>query len=161
MSGNIYNCLMSNHNKPCLKYNRHDPVCHAHAKSNKYVKDNIIGQNYCIPRVGQGCCTSQTGPSCPPDGPSDIPPNTTAWNIRGNAGTAPPINFVGTTDSNNFLIATNNNPHTRFDINGQIQPFGANGNVFLGINAGLNYVLANGDLNNTFIGQAAGQANAT
>ncbi len=82
-----------------------------------------------------------------------------AWQITGNAGTSPPGNFIGTTDVNSFLIATAGNPHTQFDLYGQLKTFGAAGGVFLGEGAGNAYL--GGGSNNVFIGYQAGYLDST
>lgn len=43
-----------------------------------------------------------------------------AWNLTGNLGTAPGINFVGTTDSQPLIFKTNNTEAMRLDADGNL-----------------------------------------
>jgi hypothetical protein len=42
------------------------------------------------------------------------------WNSKGNAGTNPTINFIGTTDSQGFVVRTNNTERMRFVAGGNV-----------------------------------------
>lgn len=42
------------------------------------------------------------------------------WNIKGNAGTSPPLNFLGTTDASPLAIVTNNVERVRVDTGGRV-----------------------------------------
>ncbi|OFX37269.1 MAG: hypothetical protein A2X08_10955, partial [Bacteroidetes bacterium GWA2_32_17] len=53
----------------------------------------------------------------------------TAWQLTGNSGTNPPINFIGTTDSKDFVFKTYNNERMRIDSVGKVH---VNGKVTLG-----------------------------
>ncbi len=46
--------------------------------------------------------------------------SSTGWNILGDAGTNPTTNFLGTTDNQDFVIATNNNERIRIQTDGDI-----------------------------------------
>lgn len=61
-----------------------------------------------------------------------------SWNISGNSGTNPAINFIGTTDSQNLVFKTNNTEWMRLTTKGRL--------VFQNIDAGLGWN------NNLFIG---------
>jgi hypothetical protein len=44
-----------------------------------------------------------------------------AWSLTGNAGTAPPTNFIGTTDASPWVIRTSNFERARFIATGQLR----------------------------------------
>src|SRR5215471_17916450 len=72
------------------------------------------------------------------------------WSLKGNAGTNPSNNFIGTTDNQPLRFKTNNQP------SGMIDPI--NFNIFFGTNAGLN----NGSqAGNIALGRGALSANNT
>lgn len=78
------------------------------------------------------------------------------WSLKGDAGTTPAINFIGTTDAQSLLIKVNNVKAGFIDD--------ADGgflgrNTFFGKSAGLNNTITGYD--NTYIGTKAGLANTT
>jgi hypothetical protein len=72
----------------------------------------------------------------------------TSWGIAGNAGMVDGTNFIGTTDGAPLNFVVNNQ-----DV-GQLDDFG---NVFFGLDAGIN----NTATDNTFIGSNSGQTNTS
>jgi hypothetical protein len=42
------------------------------------------------------------------------------WNTKGNAGTIPSTNFIGTTDNQGFVVRTNNTERMRFEAGGNV-----------------------------------------
>jgi hypothetical protein len=52
-----------------------------------------------------------------------------AWSLTGNAGTSPQSDFIGTTDSVNLIIGTNNNPKLQISAGGAILAQGSAGGV--------------------------------
>ena len=54
------------------------------------------------------------------NGASWAPTNGTFWNLLGNTGTTPAINFLGTTDANDFVFRTNNTEKARVLVNGNV-----------------------------------------
>ena len=95
-------------------------------------------------------------------GATGVNASANGWSIFGNAGTNPGTNFVGTTNNNAFLIATNNNTAagTRFAVKGLIETLGTGRSVFLGEGAGLATIINSG-VDNVFIGYQSGIANTT
>jgi len=124
------------------------------------------------------CCRGRTGPQGPagppgapgapgPQGPAGPqgppgPGGGDAWLLTGNAGTNPLVNFLGTTDANPLVIATNNNiaGGTRFTLKGQIETLGTVRSVFLGEEAGRDDIIGSG-VDNTFVGYQAGASTTT
>jgi hypothetical protein len=83
------------------------------------------------------CNSSNVGATAPP-----------AWNLLGNAGTNPLLNFVGTTDNEPLIFKVNNS------LAGQIN--NANSNVSLGLNAlNANPLDSSGGYSNVAIGELA------
>jgi hypothetical protein len=74
--------------------------------------------------------------------------NNIAWNLTGNAGTAPATNFIGTTDDKALIFKTNNT---------QSGLISTGENLFLGYNAGRNDL----SINNVGIGSNALYLNTT
>jgi len=80
--------------------------------------------------------------------------NTKGWNLGGNSGTNPALQFLGTTDNQPLNFRANNLPAGKIDDNLH--------NVFLGMKAGFNTSTPNfGSRENTFIGDSAGYSNIT
>jgi len=92
-------------------------------------------------KTGPTGMDGKTGPT----GPISTGPtggfNINAWLILGNAGTNPTTNFLGTTDANDLVIATNNLPlrGTKFTQDCRLEQLGNNNSVYIGIGAGANY----------------------
>ena len=53
-------------------------------------------------------------------GPTGLDGALNAWSLTGNAGTAPPGNFIGTTDANHWQIRTNNIDRVRVTSTGNV-----------------------------------------
>lgn len=56
-----------------------------------------------------------------PTGPTGADGALNAWSLTGNAGTAPPTNFIGTTDGSPWVIRTSNFERARFTPTGQLR----------------------------------------
>lgn len=56
-----------------------------------------------------------------PTGPTGADGALNAWSLTGNAGTAPPTNFIGTTDNSPWVIRTNNAERARVTETGKIR----------------------------------------
>ncbi|GGZ58267.1 hypothetical protein [Mesonia mobilis] len=80
-----------------------------------------------------------------------------SWNVSGNVGTDSDNDFIGTTDAEALVFATNNSPKLRITTKGQLEVLNTGRSVFLGRFAGQNDDLT--DNYNIFIGYAAGQFN--
>ncbi len=72
-----------------------------------------------------------------------------AWDLTGNTGTNPSVNFVGTSDNTVLRFRTNSIPAGLLDHTAS--------NAFYGTNAGI----SSGGSGNTFLGALAGNANST
>mgnify|MGYP006910061808 CR=1 FL=1 len=94
-----------------------------------------------------------------PQGPPGADGSADAWSLTGNAGTFPWVNFIGTTDSSDLSVKTNNILRSRFTRKGQIEIFNTGESVFLGEEAGKSDDLTNNQ--NVFIGYKAGNKNTT
>ncbi len=81
------------------------------------------------------------------------------WNITGNSGTTNGTHFLGTIDSQDIDIRTNNVIRHRFTQQGQLEFLNTGESVFVGENAGANDNLSNNS--NTFVGHSAGNSNTT
>lgn len=81
-----------------------------------------------------------------------------AWSIKGNDGTNPGTNFLGTTDDKALTIKVNNLKRVQFETNGNITVSNTGGSVFLGDGAGAadNFISAGETNSNTFIGTSTG-----
>ncbi|QJP34574.1 hypothetical protein F0365_09295 [Nonlabens sp. Ci31] len=80
------------------------------------------------------------------------------WSLNGNAGTVNGVNFIGTTDTQDLDIKTNNTLFFRFTQRGQIDFLNTGESVFIGENAGE----ANDNTittRSTFIGTNSGVSN--
>lgn len=97
---------------------------------------SILGYGYFVFAAGPFAAGTQLDPDCSPyinNDPlqgidTDCTVTTSGWSLGGNTGTTAGINFIGTTDAQDFVIKTNNI---------QIATFGQNGNVAIGsANAG-------------------------
>ena len=73
----------------------------------------------------------------------------TAWQMKGNAGTSPGTNFLGTTDNQNLMFKINNT---------QAGLLATNGNSFYGLNSGIGNTSGN---SNTAVGMYALSGNTT
>lgn len=81
------------------------------------------------------------------------------WEVDGNAGTTSGTNFVGTTDSVDFDVRTNDVVRVRVSTIGQLELLNTGGSVFVGEEAGENDDLdAN---NNVFVGFRSGTENTS
>ncbi len=93
---------------------------------------------------------------------SGATPTGDKWNLSGNAGTTPGANFIGTSDTQDLVIATDGNERVRVKSNGYVgidvdpnEKLHVNGNIHLdgaikpngyaGVNA--NILMSNGDNN--------------
>ena len=99
------------------------------------------------------------------------------WNLRGNTGTVNGVDFIGTTDTQDLDIKTNNTLFFRFTQKGQLDFLNTGESVFIGENAGeLNdntlttrstFIGTNSGASNTsgadnsFFGANSGQSNTT
>lgn len=83
----------------------------------------------------------------------------TDWTLLGSSGTQSGTNFLGTKDSQDLDIRTNNIIKTRITTKGQIEILNTGSSVFVGENAGENDDLSAN--NNAFVGYQSGMANAT
>lgn len=54
-------------------------------------------------------------------GPTGADGALNAWSLTGNAGTAPPTNFIGTTDGSPWVVRTSNFERARFTATGQLR----------------------------------------
>ena len=81
------------------------------------------------------------------------------WLLNGNSGTVPGTNFLGTTDSVDLVIRTNNLERMRITTKGQIETYNTGKSVFIGEGAGANDSLSNN--HNVFIGYLSGYSNTT
>lgn len=100
------------------------------------------------------------------NGTSWTPTNGTFWNLLGNAGTNPTINFLGTTDNNDLVFRANNLEHARLTSAGVfhnmqgafINTIGSDGqgaNSNAGGGASLFWRLNNGGYAGSFYNQSA------
>ncbi len=80
------------------------------------------------------------------------------WTTKGNSGTTPGTDFMGTTDNQAFDIRTNNTVRLRITTKGQLETLNTGQSVFIGEQAGANDDLT--EKHNTFIGYAAGKSNS-
>lgn len=64
--------------------------------------------------------------------------NESVWKLDGNSGTTSGTDFLGTTDSQDLDIRTNNLVHFRFTTKGQIEVLNTGNSVFIGDGAGEN-----------------------
>jgi hypothetical protein len=55
-----------------------------------------------------------------PAGPQGTPGSQNAWSLTGNAGTNPTTNFIGTTDTQDWVIKTNNSERIRIKSDGNV-----------------------------------------
>ena len=97
--------------------------------------------------------TGLKGDTGPPG--SSGPP---AWLLLGNVGTNPSINFLGSIDMTNIIIAAGGNglnPKIRISTGGQIEPLNTNQSVFIGEGCG------HSGANCVFVGYEAGLNNTT
>ena len=81
------------------------------------------------------------------------------WLLNGNSGTVPGTNFLGTIDSVDLVIKTNNLERMRITTKGQIETYNTGNSVFIGEGAGANDDLSSN--NNVFIGYQSGYSNTT
>ncbi len=88
--------------------------------------------------------------------------STNAWSLLGNAGTNPAVNFIGTTDAQDFIIRTDNVQTGKISADGTVISFGINAGVgttnalsssFIGVNSGSGAINA---FFSNFFGQNAG-----
>ena len=79
--------------------------------------------------------------------------------MTGNAGTLNGTHFIGTTDTQDLDIRTNNVIRHRFTQQGQLEFLNSGSSVFIGEGAGANDDLSTN--NNTFVGTNSGAANTT
>lgn len=117
--------------------------------------------------TGQTGDTGATGPTggtgaTGPEGPTGSFTGN-AWLINGNGGTNPLVNFIGTIDNTDFVLATGNPTGLgafRFTTKKLIEPLGTGQSVYLGQFAGDNVVLGPTN-NNMFVGYLAGNQTTT
>ncbi len=81
------------------------------------------------------------------------------WTLNGNVGTTSGTNFIGTTDSQDLSIRTNNTEKIRITTDGQIEVYNTGNSIFIGENAGNSDDLSTN--NNVFIGKDAGMNNSS
>jgi len=74
--------------------------------------DVTLGVSFTTPGGSSGTATTVSR--------SDHTHNTSNWSLSGNAGTTPGTNFIGTTDSQNFQIRTNNLSAVNIDTSGNV-----------------------------------------
>ncbi len=83
--------------------------------------------------------------------------NFTGWLTTGNSGTTNGTHFIGTTDTQDLDIRTNNVIRTRITQKGQIEILNTGRSVFIGESAGANDDLSNNE--NIFVGYNTGMSN--
>jgi len=81
------------------------------------------------------------------------------WDILGNSGTSPTVNFVGTTDNQPLVFKVNNVEKLRLETNGTLTTLNTGGSVLIGDGAGVSDDLTNNQ--NIFIGYNAGNSMTT
>ena len=82
--------------------------------------------------------------------------DTTAWKLKGNSGTSPAINFIGTTDSTDWVIRTNNTERMRVQGNGNVgigtsaptQTLDVDGSLRFRTGANKSYILTSDSIGN-------------
>ena len=80
--------------------------------------------------------------------------DTVAWKLKGNAGTNPSTNFIGTTDAQDFVIRTDNTERARILATGELgistttptQPLDVNGKMRYRPGADVDYILVSDDV---------------
>jgi hypothetical protein len=83
--------------------------------------------------------------------------NTDAWKLKGNEGTEPGVNFIGTKDSVDLSIRTNNELKARITTKGQLEFYNNAQSVLIGEQAGENMRIGYmNDNNNVLIGYQSG-----
>jgi len=82
-----------------------------------------------------------------------------SWGLKGNAGTNPYQDFIGTTDAQDLGFRVNNGYKLKITPKGQLETYGTGLSVFLGFMAGSNDDLTNNK--NVFVGCSAGNKNTS
>lgn len=124
------------------------PSARLHVVGNVKIADGTEGAGKVLTSDADGLASWQSL-SIPPAG----------WSLTGNAGTIAGTNFIGTTDSVDFDIRTNNSLKVRITTRGVIEPQNTGNSVLIGLGAGTNDDLTNNQ--NAFIGTGAGYTNIT
>lgn len=86
------------------------------------------------------------------------------WSTKGNSGTDPTINFLGTLDNQDLTFRTNDTEHWRISTKGQLESLQNRGAIYIGENAGENDQSSSFlfDSNSSiFIGKNAGYNNTS
>jgi hypothetical protein len=88
----------------------------------KYVCNGAVGPQGPIGLPGIQGPAGVAGPQGPqgPAGPTGPSGSLNAWSLTGNAGTNPTINFIGTTDAQDWVMRTNNIERARIMSNGNM-----------------------------------------
>ena len=86
-----------------------------------------------------------------------------AWTIKGNNGTNPGPNFIGTTDNVELVFKVNDIERIRLEKNGAVSVKNTGNSVFIGANSGESdtYITDGVNANNTFIGISSGTKSKT